>query len=146
MTTFCLEHFPDDPSIGNEAELLRRIPPTHFIRDDNLGRLRPTSAAFEDDDDGDPMSVYLTTVLAAEHREASSVLVGHAGYALASITAGLAREKNQTVHPDPVPEETSHAVVCGDKRSGGKKSAKKTFAQSARWVIEPAGGLREDRK
>jgi hypothetical protein len=137
MTSFCLEHFPDDPSIQNESELLRRIPPRHFVRDDNLGTVRPSSAAFEDDDDNDPMSVYLATVLAAEHREASSVLAGHAGYALASITAGQAREKDQTVHPEPLPEEVSHAVVCGDKRSGNKKSAKKVFAISAKWVVRP---------
>jgi len=136
-TDFCVEHFPDDPAVANEAGLLRRIPPYHFVRDDNLGVVRPSSAAFEDDDDGDPMSVYLTTILAAEGRAASSVLVGHAGYALTSITAGLARTNRQTVHPDPLPEETSHTVVCGDKRSGGKKSAKKIFAVEAKWVIEP---------
>lgn len=137
MTTFCLEHFPDDPSIGDESELLRRIPPYHFFRDDNLGTVRPSSAAFEDDGDNHPMSVYLGTILATEHREASSVLAGHLGYALASITAGVAREKDQTVHPDPLPEEVSHAVVCGDKRSGKKNSAKKKFAITARWVVSP---------
>jgi len=137
MRSFCLEHFPDDPSIADESELLRRIPPQHFFRDDNSGLVRPSSAAFEDDDDSDPMSVYLATVLAAERRQATSVLAGHEGYALASITAGLAREKNQTVHPDPLTEETSHAVVCGDKRSGNKKSAKKAFAMNAKWVVRP---------
>jgi hypothetical protein len=136
MTTFCREQFPDDSSIEDEAELLRRIPPYHFFRDDNLGTVRPSSAAFEDDDK-EPMSVYLAAVLAAEHREADSVLAGHVGYALASITAGVAREKDQTVHPDPLPEEVSHAVVCGDKRAGKKNSAKKKFAMSAKWVVWP---------
>ena len=137
MTSFCREHFPDDLSIQDETELMRRIPPWHFVRDDNLGTIRPSSAAFEDDDDNDPMSVYLATVLAAEQRDTNTVLAGHGGYALASITAGIARSKNQTVHPDPLPEETSHAVVCGDKRSGSNNSAKKVFARSAKWVISP---------
>jgi hypothetical protein len=137
MTSFCLEHFPDDPSVKDETELLRRIPPRHFFRDENLGLIRPSSAAFEDDDDYDPMSVYLTSVLAAERREVTCVLAGHDGYGLASITAAVAREKKQTVHPDPLPEETSHAVVCGDKRSGNNKSAKKTFAKSAKWIVAP---------
>lgn len=137
MSTFCLEHFPDDSSIADTTDLLRRIPPWHFIRDDNLGVVRPSSAAFEDDADGDPMSVYLSTLLVANHRESASVLVGHTGYALASITAGLARQKNQTVRPAPLPEEALHSVVCGDKRSGGRNSAKKVFAHSARWVIPP---------
>jgi hypothetical protein len=139
MTSFCLEHFPDDPSIPDEAELFRRIPPRHIIQDHNLGRFRPSSAAFEDDGDGDPMSVYLATFLEVNHRDASSVLIGHPGYALASITAGAARTLRQTVHHDPLPEEFSHAVVCGDKRSGGNNSAKKIFAKSAEWVIAPAG-------
>ena len=137
MTTFCLEHYPDDPSVADRTDLLRRIPPWHFVADQNLGVIRPSSAAFEDDDDEDPMSVYLAQVVAAEGRQASSVLAGHDGYGLASITAGLVREKGQTVHPDPLPDETSHAVVCGDKLSGGKKSAKKTFAMTAKWVVRP---------
>lgn len=136
---FCLENFPNDPSISNEEDLLRRIPPWHFFTDSNLGGLvRPSSAAFEDDDDGDPMSVYLSSVLVAEQREPNSVLTGHQGFGLASITAGLARECNQTVHPDPLPDETSHAVVCGDKESGKKKAVKRKFAQGAKWVVAPA--------
>ena len=135
--TFCSENFPDDSSILGATELLRRIPPLHFYFDRNLNRVRPSSAAFEDDGDGDPMSVYLSSVLTAEIRESSTVLAGHEGYALASITAGLAREHLQTVHPDPLPEESSHAVVCGDKESGKKNAPKRKFALAARWVIAP---------
>lgn len=137
MTSYCLEYFPDDPSVENDTDLLRRIPPWHFVMDANTGIVRPSSAAFEDDDDNDPMSVYLAPVLAAENRQASSVLVGHSGFALASIKAGMARELNQTVHPDPLPEETSHAVVCGEKVAGKKNSAKKKFAMSSTWVVRP---------
>jgi hypothetical protein len=133
MTSFRMEHYPNDPSIENETELLRRIPPWHFILDQNLGRFRPSSAAFEDDDANDPMSVCLRTVLTAENREVATVLAGHSGYALASITAGLARGHNQTVYPDPLPEETAHAVVCGMKKS----SVKKSFSRSAKWVVQP---------
>lgn len=133
-----MEHFPDDPSITNESDLLRRIPPYHIVMDNNLGARRPSSAAFEDDDDGEPMSVYLAPTLAAEGRAADTVLAGHAGFGLAAITAGLAREKAQTVHPDPLPQESSHTVVCGDKRAGGKKCAKKGFALGARWIVEPS--------
>jgi hypothetical protein len=135
--TFCSENFPDDPSIVGGTDLLRRIPPQHFHFDYNLNRLRPSSAAFEDDGDGDPMSVCLSSVLAAETREPATVLAGHEGYALASITAALAREHQQTVHADPLPEESSHAVVCGDKESGKKNAPKRKFALAATWVIAP---------
>src|ERR1700674_870735 len=108
--SFCSENFPDDPTIKDDTSLLRRIPPWHRFFDQNENRWRPSSAAFEDDDEGDPMSVYLSTVLLRENREPSVVLAGHKGYSLASITAGLARRYSQTVHPDPLLEESSHAV------------------------------------
>ena len=133
--SFCSDNYPDDPNIADSTSLLRRIPTWHVIFDKNLGRWRPSSGAFEDDGDGDPMSVYLSSVLADEKRDPTTVLVGHDEYSLASITAGLARANSQTVHPDPIPEETSHAAVCGDK---GKKSAnapKRQFARNAEWVI-----------
>src|SRR5256885_17105579 len=120
--SFCSEKFPNDPSIDDASHLYRRIPPLHFYADKNENRVRPSSAAFEDDGDGDPMSVCLARVLQAENREPSSVLVGHEGYALAAITAGLARSHNQTIHSRPLAEESSHALVCGDKESGKKNA------------------------
>jgi hypothetical protein len=54
----CAKNFPDDPTVQDGVNLLRRIPPRHICFDENLGRHRPSSAAFEDDEDGDPMSVY----------------------------------------------------------------------------------------
>lgn len=133
--SFCSENFPDDPSIEDGASLFRRIPPCHCIFDKNENRWRPSSAAFEDSDDGDPMSVYLSIVLLRENREPSVVLAGHEGYSLASITAGLARMHNQTVHPDPLPEESSHAVVCGDKGKNKKSAPRKQFAKEAAWIV-----------
>ena len=79
------------------------------------------------------MSVYLSSVLTAEARGPLTVLAGHEGYSLASITAGLARSRDQTVHPDPLPEETAHAVVCGDKGKNKSSAPKKKFAKEAEW-------------
>jgi hypothetical protein len=133
--SFCSDNYPDDASISNSTNLLRRIPVWHVYFDQNLGRWRPSSAAFEDDSDTDPMSVYLSSVLTIENRQPSSVLAGHEEYSLASITAGLARANNQTVHPDPVPEETAHAVVCGDKGKKSSSAPKRQFAKNAEWVV-----------
>lgn len=133
--SFCSENFPDDPSILDDEVLFRRIPPLHHFFDENEQRYRPSSAAFEDDDDGDPMSVYLSTVILRENRQPESVLAGHEGYSLASITAGLARACDQTVHRDPLPEELSHAVVCGEKRKPKNTSPRKKFARAAAWVV-----------
>jgi hypothetical protein len=56
-----IDSYIDDPTISDETELWRRIPPWHFFHDENLGRIRPSSAAFENHPDGSPMSVLLAT-------------------------------------------------------------------------------------
>lgn len=123
----------DDPDIPDDERLLRRIPPRHFVFDKKRGRWRPSSAAFEDDPDGGPMSVYLEGRLIDAHL----ALVGHASYALSAITAGLARELNQVVEPaplaDPHPAAHAHAHVVGTKT----KSISRRFALCAGWVVPP---------
>jgi hypothetical protein len=85
--TNCAEKFPDDPSVLHQTVLFRRIPPWHFVTD-GTGKNRPSSAAFEDDRDGDPMSVYVSAIIEAEGWSPGSVIVGHLGFALAGIPAG----------------------------------------------------------
>jgi hypothetical protein len=133
--SFCSEQYPDDANLSDSSSLFRRIPPWHVFYDENLRRWGPSSAAFEDDDDGDPMSVYLGSVLADEKREPTDVLQGHDGFSLASITAGLARINGQTVHPKPEATESSHAVVCGDKGRKNKSAPKRQFAANAVWIV-----------
>jgi len=83
------------------------------------------------------MSVYLSSVLASENRQASVVLAGHDGFALAAVSADLARSLSQTVHPDPLPDESSHAVVCGDKDAKSRRVAK-SLAKAAIWIVGPS--------
>jgi hypothetical protein len=129
----CIKNFPDDATIDNGVELLRRIPPGHFHFDDNLGRWRPSSAAFEDDDDGDPMSVYRRDIIEVDCGTTRRIMVGHEGYALASLTAGQIRSKEQTVHPDPLSSEPSHTQICGSK----PKKICRWFAKQSTWAIPP---------
>jgi hypothetical protein len=105
----------------------------HFYFDQRLKRMRPSSAAFEDDADGDPMSVYRNDVIDSEGGEVQRVMTGHQGFALAGLTAGKFRSKGQTVHPDPLPEESSHCKACGSK----PESVRRWFAREAAWVIPP---------
>jgi len=125
--------FPDDRSVPDDEVLLRRIPRWHVFHDENMGRVRPSSAAFEDDGDGDPMSVYLSGIIQSEKRTPDSVLAGHADYALAGLSAGLVRELQQTVHPD-ARDDTAHEVVCGSKTDRTRRN----FAKRSHWVIPPA--------
>ena len=90
----CAKNFPDDATVTDSVALLRRIPAKHFYLDHNLDRWRPSSAAFEDDEDGDPMSVYRREVIDLEGGDVRRVLIGHAGYALATLTAGQVRSRS----------------------------------------------------
>ena len=125
--------YEDDRTIADDEELWRRIPPVHFIYDDNLKQQRPASAAFNDDKDGDPMSVMLGSLVRKTGRSGSDVLRNFPGYALATITAGLARECSQGIVRDPLPEEPAHALVFGDK----PHSTRKRFAKECRWIVRP---------
>lgn len=105
----------------------------HFYYDRRLERYRPSSAAFEDDSDGDPMSVYRMDVITIEQGTVERVMVGHAGFGLVALEAGRFRSKQQTIFPDPLPEESSHSKVCGPKTD----SRRRWFAKQASWVIPP---------
>jgi len=129
----CASNFPNDPGVTDEVALLRRIPPWHFYYDKKLGRTRPRSAAFEDDDDGDPMSVYRRNIIDSEGGDVARVMTGHTGFALASLNAGQYRYKEQTVYPDPLHEESSHTKICGPK----PESVRRWFATQSKWVIPP---------
>ncbi|MGH9840415.1 MAG: hypothetical protein ACREEM_16675 [Blastocatellia bacterium] len=123
--------YKDDPTISDDADLWRRIPPWHFILDENLGDIRPSSAAFDDDPDGAPMSAYL----AEECKEPQIVLVNHDGFGLVAITAKLARECNQLIARQPVPGPPGHIVVVGKKTDSVRKKLARAAAKN--WVVRP---------
>jgi hypothetical protein len=129
----CQQNFPDDPEIQDTHQMLRRIPPWHVVPDGNVGGSRPSSAAFEDDDDGSPMSMYRRTVIEASGGNIDRVMVGHVGYGLAGINAGDLRSRDQTIHSDHLPAEPAHAVVCGPKTDSNRKH----FYRRSVWVIRP---------
>src|SRR5438876_11908353 len=96
--------YSDDPTIPDEAELWRRIPPWHFVKDENLGQIRPSKAAFDNHPNGSPMSVVLADVVVETGRGPDAVLAGHRGFALAAITAGLARGGQEGVAREALPQ------------------------------------------
>lgn len=123
----------DDPTIPDADELWRRVPdtPQHIVRDQNRGCYRVSSAAFDDDADGEPMSV----VLAAEGGSPEAMLRGHVGYGVVGFEAGLTRSRQQVVVRDPLPDQPAHALVVGRKTD----SVRRALARAARWVVRPPG-------
>jgi hypothetical protein len=125
--------YRDDPSIPDDTALWRRIPPCWWIQDENLGRLRPTSAAFDDHRNGTPMSVLIEDVVLSTGRGPNDVLASFEGYAMASISAGIARGCSLGVMREPLPEEPAHAVVFGKKT----KRVRAILAANCEWVVDP---------
>jgi hypothetical protein len=126
--------YRDDPTIVNDAPIWRRIPPRHIVFDENIGKWRPSSAAFEDHPDGSPMSVVLGQEVLDQGRTVDSFLEGHQGFGLACFSAGLARENRQGVMRKPLLDEPAHAEVFG-KKTG---AVKKAFAKNCYWIIRPS--------
>ena len=125
--------YVDDPTTGDDAPLWRRVPPRHFVFDDNLGIWRPSSAAFEDHPDGSPMSVVLGQEVLAEGRTTDSVLDGYDEFGLVSFPAELARVAGQGIMRRPLAEEPAHAEVFGKKT----RSVKKALAKNCQWLVAP---------
>jgi hypothetical protein len=123
----------DDPTIRDEELLLRRVRPDCYVVDKNMGIRRLSSGTFDDSKDGSPLSVLLTSVLAATGRTKEDALQGYAGYGLAEFSAGLARQCNQRVARTPLEEEPAHASVIGKKT----KKVKSELAKGATVLILP---------
>ena len=132
--------YEDDQTINDEDALWRRIPPCHLVDNAETG-IRIASAAFKDHPNGSPMSVALAKVVAETGRRPEDIVRDHEDFALAAITAGLARRCQQGVARDPLTqeehgiEELAHAVVFGKKT----KSISRKLARKASWVIPPGG-------
>ena len=126
--------YRDDVSISDDANLWRRIHPDWVVTDENRGGVRPSSAAFDDSDDGTPLSVVIEEAVLASGRDAAKILENYAGYSLAAFTAGAARANGQGVARTPTPEEPAHGSVFGKKT----KSVKRRLSHASSWVIAPA--------
>ena len=122
--------FEDDPSIGGEERLFRRIPRTWFDWDES-GTPAVSSAAFKDEE----LSVNLESVMARNGRPPADAIRNYPGYGLAAITAAYSRSLNQRVDRDPLNEEPAHGVVFGQRKCGGIAGKLRDGAQ---WVVTPA--------
>lgn len=133
----------DDPDIDNDERLLRRVPNWHnwIVSDGGLG-LRPSSMAFDRDRDGGPMSVYTWTRIEQLEIPHAALLPNEAEWAVARVTAGQARARDQHVAhelgDEGKPYDEAHAVVDGPPKKTNK------LAKDAVWVVPPPAGWYPD--
>lgn len=111
--------------VADADEAYRRVPPVLVVSDPKAdGGQRASSAAFTDDADGSPMSVYLRSVVEELGLGAADVTDGKpAGWAVAAAPVRVLLAEEQAVEHDPVtgaalphPCDPAHAVVRGDKK------------------------------
>lgn len=125
---------PNDPTIDDDWPLWRRVPRWWCVPDENQGGvLRPSSAAFEDSPDGTAMSVVLGPEAHRLGRGPLHMLEGHPEFAVATLTAGTARQHGQGVIRDPLPEDPAHGLVHGPK----PKSIRRKLAAASVWLVPP---------
>lgn len=119
--------------VPETANLWRRVPEIHWV-DDGAGGKRPSSAAFQDDPEGSPMSA----IVAEEStmaRAFAPVVEHRLAFALAEFPAKVARDRNQEIVRDPTDTEAAHVLVVGDK----PKSVLKGLARASTWAWPPPG-------
>ena len=117
-------------SIENSELLYRRINPDQVKLDGGI-----SSSAFQNDHFPPISSGAFNdpelSVDRAKLREPRETISNFKDRGVASIVAGFARELDQQVLADPLPDNKAHALVKGKKT----KSIARKLAQSAKWVI-----------
>jgi hypothetical protein len=117
----------DDPEIDDEDALWRRIAP-HQLSGCPGANCRPSSDAFDDDDDG-PLSVEIERLTSVE-----VMLSDHEGYLIAAISAGIARGEGLSIVMDPLEGHPGHALVIGAKGNNRRRR----LAKASWWIVPPA--------
>lgn len=120
---------PDDPTIPDEADVWRLVLPLWMVPGDNGVGVRPSTAAFDDSSDGDPMSA----ILARSGRDPRDVVPATSPDAgVVAFSARFLRDAGMELERAPVRAEPDHILVRGRKT----KSVRKKLVRGCRWVVE----------
>jgi hypothetical protein len=119
---------PDDPTIPDDAIVWRFVSPHQIVAGADGEGVQPSTGAFDDSSDGDPMSA----VLASQGRDPASVIPKTCpGAGVVAFTARGLRSLGLELERAPEADEPDHIVVRGNKT----KSVKKALKREARWVV-----------
>lgn len=130
MTTWDAQR-EDDPRIPNSEDMYRRVIGDFVLRRQDSGSKVLSSQAFSDP--YGEVSVDRSSLISPEGCLALGD-VRHLG--VVAVTAGQARQLQQIVVWDPIPENRAHALICGKRQETGsaRKRIAKKLAKTARWV------------
>src|SRR5712691_2526399 len=122
----------NDSSISNDAEIWRRVPfsvrQMVYLREEK--RWRPSSGAFLDSGEDDPMSALLGDGDTIERALAGKWSNPPGSWFIAALRAAEFRQDGQGITRDPTPEDSNHVLVFGRKR----RPQMRRWAELACWV------------
>jgi hypothetical protein len=133
---------PDDPTIVDDDDLLRRVPNwPMMVTTESDGKLRPTSAALDLRRDlGETGCSVDIQARLSDPEHPLTVLAGHpAEWGLATCTAGDARsDDTHRVVGEPLPDDPAHAEVIpvATTRKAQKRNFK-ALAERMRFLRDP---------
>ncbi len=118
--------FTDDPTIGDDQIIWRRVSDAQTVYDSNLKRKRLSSACFNQNGRANPVSVYI----ASETQSARAVMEEGTEPFLAALTVGFIRQLHLGIIRDSSSGSPGHALLLGRKT----KSTLDKMARTAKWV------------
>ena len=128
---------PDDPTILDDDELLRRLHPRWIVRTTDPPKI--SSAAFQNFKGFEKLSANLGSLMTQYTQTWSDLLAGMPGYGIAGLSVGTARQHGQGVEKSPEPNDPSHVHVEGPKpKSVQKKLAKAATENILKWPDPPS--------
>ena len=108
-----MNDFWDDPAIGNDETVIRRVAHNQQLYDDNLGYRRPSTQAFLQGGRDEPTSVYLLSETTPE----DVAKEGSQPYQCA-VSVGVLRENGLGIIRTPESGGPGHCDITGRKRQG----------------------------
>lgn len=124
----------DDPSIDDETELYRRVPPAHWKRVGDEYVVRDSAFKNHPNPEMKRMSVVLGDTLEQASRNPESVRsADQKNYGVVAIRARIVREHEQVIERSPQPNEPAHGDVYGEKPTGRRKK----LVAAAEWIVYP---------
>jgi hypothetical protein len=119
---------PDDPSIGDNEQLWRRVHPAQININSQTGGHHLSSAVFSTRKE--------VSVAIASETTLEALLANYPEHSVIEFTVGSARSAGCTVVRDPLPDDPAHALVCGSRSEGRlNKTQQNLLKQASIWIL-----------